>query len=139
MKSTKRIALVLVMALMLCGVVKTEVMAYDLYYEFKEVSGSDKFKGSWKVETEFFPVKGEVDDWGVMITYGYNKGWISKKDYVTEVGGQPSGCSSYGVVVNADNNWAYTNVVDGSHTTGKAELKHTGDKVRYGVYLRIGN
>ena len=131
----KKIALAMALAVIFTTVPNVDAYAapYRLYSAEKHISSG--FSRAWSARTELYPVD-EVDDWGVMITYGYDT-WWTKEDYVKKVGGQPAGCEAYGYVVNSEGTWNFTNVVGDAKLTGKADVKHTGNSVYYGVKLRV--
>lgn len=72
----------------------------------------------------------------VTVTVGYDT-WWTKEDYVNDCYA-PTGWSHYAYVVNSDNEVAYTKTAKGGCNTNKADVKHTGNSVTYGVAVNIG-
>lgn len=115
--------------------------ASSFYYRKGTVStGSLSFSKSWKKNSSLkwnTTCGGLNYTVGSMLTYGYDKGLFSKEDFVKNVGGQPTGWSCCGYVINSKGTYAETAMISGNRIGGEVEVKHTGGSVEYGVYIKI--
>lgn len=132
-KKVKSLVFVLLAAVMIVGLMPSTVNAAPKYsYSFSKSSG---FTSSWS-----YPITVNINadglSYSAMITYGYDT-WCTKEDYVTKVGGMPTGCKCQGTVINSKGTSKTTKTVNAGRLSGKVDVRHTG-KATYKVTFWFG-
>lgn len=132
-KKVKSLVFVLLAGVMIVGMMPSTVNAATKYsYTITRSSG---FTSAWSVSaTVNISAEGVV--YPAKITYGYDT-WCTKEDYVTKVGGMPTGCKCQGTVINSKGTTKTTKTIKAGKLSGKVDVKHTG-KAKYRVTMWFG-
>ncbi len=68
-------------------------------------------------------------------SYGYDTWWVNE-DYIKDVHGAPSGYTTKGRVTNSNGSAMETSFIPSLYSSGKADVKHTGEPVTFTGFLR---
>lgn len=92
------------------------------------------FKKKWDVTTTI-DVDADGEDVEVTVTVGYDT-WWTNEDYVDKCYA-PHGWEHKAYVINGQGVKATTKTRNGGYNTNKADVKHDGSSVTYGVMVNI--
>ena len=120
---SKLLVLITAFSLFVSCTIPLNTDAATTYYSYT-ITKSSGFSKKWSKSTTV-NIKASGLSYPALITYGFDT-WCTNEDYVTNVGGMPTGCKCKGTVTNSKGKSKSTSNVNAGRISGKADVKHTG-------------